>query len=111
MIVISVPQGKKLTSYGSWYKARNYRFRQFKTKACKDCPVRSECTTAKQNGKIVQRSEFTEYIEQNAKRVKQNQDLYKKRQAIVEHPFGTLKRQWGYNYILTKQGNKEQAQM
>ena len=24
--------------------------------------------------------------------------------AIVENPFGTLKRQWGFNYILTKKG-------
>jgi hypothetical protein len=24
--------------------------------------------------------------------------------AIVEHPFGTMKRQWGFNYILTKKG-------
>ncbi len=30
--------------------------------------------------------------------------LYKKRQAIVEHPFGTLKRQCGFSYILTKKG-------
>jgi hypothetical protein len=30
--------------------------------------------------------------------------LYKRRQAIVEHPYGTLKRQWGFSYILTKKG-------
>nr|WP_299206722.1 transposase [uncultured Brumimicrobium sp.] len=39
------------------YKARNYRFKQYKTKACKTCPVRSECTTSKVNGKVIQRSE------------------------------------------------------
>ena len=27
---------------------------------------------------------------------------YKKRQAIVEHPYGTIKRQWGFSYIMTK---------
>ena len=26
------------------------------------------------------------------------------RQTIVEHPYGTLKRQWGFSYILTKKG-------
>jgi len=31
-------------------------------------------------------------------------NIYRKRQAIVEHPYGTIKRQWGYSYILTKQG-------
>jgi hypothetical protein len=30
--------------------------------------------------------------------------LYKRRQAIVEHPYGTIKRQWGFSYILTKKG-------
>jgi len=25
-------------------------------------------------------------------------------QAIVEHPYGTIKRQWGFSYILTKKG-------
>ncbi|MFP4023985.1 MAG: hypothetical protein ACLFVR_05615 [Thiohalospira sp.] len=30
--------------------------------------------------------------------------MYRKRQAIVEHPYGTIKRQWGFSYILTKQG-------
>jgi len=30
--------------------------------------------------------------------------LYKRRQEIVEHPYGTIKRQWGFSYILTKKG-------
>jgi hypothetical protein len=86
------PQGHRLTSNGNWYKARNYRFKQYKTKACKNCPVRSQCTTAKQNGKILQRSEFTKYIEQNKITVAKYPETYKKRQALVEHPFGTMKR-------------------
>jgi transposase len=100
------PQGHALKSNGTHYKARNYTFKQYKTKACKTCPVREQCTTAKVNGKIIQRSEFTEYIENNAKRIKKSGELYKKRQAIVEHPFGTIKRQWGFDHIMTKKGMK-----
>lgn len=100
------PQGRSLTSNGTWYKARNYRFKQYKTKACKTCPLRAQCTTAKANGKIIQRSEFTEHIENNAKRIKASGELYKQRQAIVEHPFGTIKRQWGFDRIMTKKGIK-----
>ena len=33
-------------------------------------------------------------------------ELYQKRQAIVEHPFGTIKRQWGFDYIMTKKTMK-----
>ena len=98
------PQGHALTSNQTWYKARNYKFKQYKTKACKGCPVRDECTTAKVNGKVIQRSEFTQNIKRNAQRIHVNQKLYKKRQALVEHPFGTIKRQWGFDHIMTKKG-------
>ena len=98
------PQGHTLTSNQTHYKARNYRFKQYKTTACKSCPVRNQCTTAKANGKIIQRSQFTQYIQDNAARVKNNETLYRKRQALVEHPYGTIKRQWGFDHIMTKQG-------
>jgi transposase len=96
------PEGNTLKSNGSTYKGRNYRFKQYKTNKCKNCPVRALCTTAKANGKVIQRSEFHQYIEQNAKRVLKNTEVYKKRQAIVEHPYGTMKRQWGFDHITTK---------
>lgn len=96
------PQGHELHSNGTWYKREAAQFRQFKTPKCKSCPARSECTTSVQNGKIVQRSEYQYYIEQNKERVAQNQNYYRRRQAIVEHPYGTIKRQWGFNYIMTK---------
>lgn len=96
------PQKNILKSNGSNYKGRNYYFKQYKTNKCKTCPVRALCTTSKTNGKVIQRSEFVQYIEDNAKRVSQNPEAYKKRQAIVEHPFGTMKRQWGFNHIITK---------
>jgi transposase len=98
------PEGHELTSNGNWYRARNYRFKQYRTKACRDCPVRNQCTSAKQNGKILQRSEFTGFIERNASAVKNQPGIYKKRQALVEHPFGTIKRQWGFDHIITKKG-------
>lgn len=95
------PQGHILKSNGSWYKGNNYMFKQYRTRACKGCPARARCTTAK-NGKILQRSEFKAYIEESAERVVQDRELYKRRQAIVEHPFGTIKRQWGFDHVMTK---------
>jgi transposase len=96
------PQGNTLKSNGSTYKGRNYRFKQYKTNKCRSCPVRALCTTSKVNGKVIQRSEFHQYIQDNAQRVLQDPDAYKKRQAIVEHPYGTIKRQWGFDHIITK---------
>lgn len=100
------PQGNILTSNQTRYKARNYTFKQYKTKACKQCSVRHKCTTSKINGKVIQRTEFTKHIQANAKRVEQSGQLYKKRQALVEHPYGTIKRQWGFDHIITKKGIK-----
>lgn len=98
------PQNQTLTSNQTHYQTRNYTFKQYKTKACKLCKVRSQCTTAKANGKIVQRSQYAQGIQDNAKRVEQNKDLYRLRQALVEHPYGTIKRQWGFDHIMTKKG-------
>lgn len=40
----------------------------------------------------------------NLQNTKEKEHLYRRRQAIVEHSYGTLKRQWGFCYILTKKG-------
>jgi len=99
------PQGNKLTTLGTWHKARTYRFKRYTTKACMECPVKEECSKAKY-GKGVQRSEYQEYINRNKERIENNKDYYRKRQAIVEHPYGTIKRQWGFSYISTKKGKQ-----
>ena len=102
------PQGQILTTNGSWYKERTSSgniiwFKQYKTKACRTCPASSQCTRSKK-GRLIQRSEFADYYEKNRRNTLDKEQLYKRRQTIVEHPFGTLKRQWGFSYILTKKG-------
>lgn len=95
------PKNRKLTTTGKWHVARTYKFKRYTTKSCISCSVKNECSKAKY-GKAIQRSEYQQPIETNKERVKQNQIYYKRRQAIVEHPYGTLKRQWGFSYITTK---------
>ena len=104
------PQEQILRTTGSWYKKRSNRntiiiFKQYKTPACRSCPVRSQCTKSK-NGRLIERNKYTEYYEINRNNVEHKQHLYRRRQTIVEHPFGTVKRQWGFSYILTKKGIK-----
>ena len=88
------PQGNKLTTNGTWHKTHTYHFKRYTTRACKSCPVKDQCSKAKY-GKAIQRSEYQEYIDKNKDRIEQNPDYYRQRQAIVEHPYGTIKRQWG----------------
>jgi hypothetical protein len=97
------PEGEILTSFGSWYQNNNAKFKQYKTKACLSCEAKSKCTIAKK-GKVISRSEYQPYYQKNKKLNEQHRDLYKQRQAIVEHPYGTIKRQWGFSYIITKRG-------
>jgi transposase len=104
----SCPQGEVLRTNGSWYTTHGRRnilisFKQYKTKACKSCPVQMKCTRSK-TGRLIERSIYAENYERNRKNVVDKEQLYKRRQTIAEHPFGTIKRQWGYSYILTKQG-------
>ena len=95
------PANQTLTSNQKWYKTPNYQFKQYKTKGCQTCAVRSECTLAK-NGKIIQRSEYQGAVDRNKQNIIAKPELYKQRQALVEHPFGTIKRQWGFDHIMTK---------
>ncbi|MDX5418533.1 MAG: IS1182 family transposase [Hymenobacteraceae bacterium] len=102
------PEGHTLTTNGHVYSKHLSRsnptsFHQYRTKACKTCAVRSLCTTAK-NGKLIERNVYSPLFERNRQNIQRNPELYKRRQAIVEHPFGTIKRQWGYGYVLTKRG-------
>jgi len=44
-------------------------------------------------------------------RILRHRDMYKRRQAIVEHPFGTIKRSWGFSYTLLKSKEKVSGEM
>ena len=73
------------------------RMKHYKTKACLSCPLFVRCTTNKK-GRLIERSEHQNLIDTNKQRHNQNQSIYRKRQAIVEHPFGVIKRQWDFIY-------------
>jgi transposase len=103
------PQGHKLSTNGKWYKKnkrnRIINFQHYKTKKCNTCPVINQCKkNTHGRGRVIERTEYAPYIEQNRKNVEENEHGYKRRQSIVEHPYGTIKRQWGFNYIITKKG-------
>jgi len=97
------PANKILKTNGNLYSKgkANYRMKQYKTKACDYCEIRNQCTKNK-SGRILERSEFQELTDENNQRVENNPDYYRQRQQIIEHPFGTIKRQWGFEFTLLK---------
>lgn len=97
------PQDQILTSNGTWYEGKAEPFKQYKTTACKTCDKREKCTASK-DGRQIQRNKSALNVLKNKENMEQNMAIYKQRQAIVEHPFGTIKRNWGFDHIMTKQG-------
>lgn len=108
------PAGETMTSNGREYvKNRGKHRKEYKVKVyklpfetCKACPFKEDCAGAanlkNSKGRSIERSEYDDYIEANRQRFEDNKDIYKQRQTIVEHPFGTIKRQWGFDHTLLK---------
>ena len=109
------PAGAVLTSLGTWHNKKgeaaetSYRFKTYRTDACKKCPLKNQCT--KLPKRIIQRSEYQDAVDINDNNIKQNPHYYKRRQAICEHPFGSIKRHWGYTHTLMKGLEKVNGEM
>ena len=103
------PEGKILTTNGNWYVKSTqlylYYVKHYKTTACSSCPALALCTKNKK-GRLIERSEYQPYMEQNKRNIEKHPATYKKRQAIIEHTYGIIKRQWGFYFISTKKGIK-----
>ena len=112
------PNQEKLTSNGTWYvhkatskrkKDRKYKQYTLPSKTCQACPFAEQCQGNRYknwHGKTIERTEFDEAVEANRKRLALKPQAYKQRKEIIEHPFGTIKRSWGYSYTLVKTKKK-----
>jgi hypothetical protein len=58
----------------------------------------------------MERSKYAEATEQNKLRTEAEREKYLLRQQISEHPFGIIKRQWGYDHVLMKGKEKNQGE-
>lgn len=101
------PQGKLLHTKGTWHTKKRdeknvYQYKKYRTPACATCAVKQLCTGRAKGGREIERSEYAAAVEANGKRYRENAQLYRKRQEINEHIFGTIKRQWNYYYTNLK---------
>lgn len=116
------PQGHKMKSNGNWYK-KNHKsekrktggttqVKHYKTPHCKNCPVLNQCTkNTGGRGRVIERGQYQDTVDRNNYRMKTQRELYNRRQTICEHPFGTIKRAWGYTYALLKGLKKVDGEM
>jgi len=113
------PAGKELVSDGKWYKRKErkkikrYQVYKLPTQVCSECPYVQYCLAKKsvhKKGRSINRIEHQDAIEKNRRRIEAFPEIYKRRQEMVEHPFGTFKRQWGFSYFLLKTKEKVEAE-
>jgi transposase len=94
------PAGEELTfRHASHEKGRDVRY--YRTYACGHCALRPQCTRNLQSRRI-SRSANEHVLEEMNARVASNPEILRKRKAIVEHPFGTIKRWMNQAYFLTR---------
>lgn len=73
---------------------------------CGACPLKARCLTPKAPYRSIGRWEHEDVIERHRARMQGADDLMRRRFAIVEHPFGTLKCRAGYRHFLVRGFNK-----
>lgn len=94
------PAGKELTHrFNTEEQGRQLRY--YRARDCRRCVLKKQCTRNRGN-RTITREEDEAVMEAMAARVKAAPEKMKLRKALCEHPFGTLKRWFGYSYFLVK---------
>jgi Transposase DDE domain len=121
--VYTCPNNQPLKTSGNWHEKKGRQGQvqtQFKLyrspfSVCSTCPFKDKClseSNQKQgHGRTIERSKYEVAALANKQRITRQRDKYKRRQAIVEHPFGTIKRAWGFHYTLLKGREKIGGEM
>jgi transposase len=101
------PAGVELTHrFNTYEKGRALRY--YRTSACAQCPLKEQCT--RNQSRTITREEDEGLMDAMAARVAAQPEKMKLRKALVEHPFGTIKRWFGYTYFLVKGLDKVRAE-
>lgn len=79
-------------------------------KACKNCEFMSRCTKSK-TGRSIFRHKDQNFLDTFNLKFELNIKKYRERQMIVEHPYGTIKRCWGFGYFLLRGKAKTTCEM
>jgi transposase len=73
-----------------------------RTKICRACPSRIKCLSPKASQRVIRRWKHEDVLERHRTRMQGASELMRRRSAIVEHPFGTLKCRAGYRHFLVR---------
>jgi transposase len=94
------PAGAELTyRFATYELGRELRY--YRASNCKQCSLKSRCTRNKAN-RTITREENEHLMEAMAARMRAQPHKFKLRKTLAEHPFGTIKRWFGYTHFLLK---------
>jgi transposase len=102
------PAGERLP-YRFTNEENGKRLRRYWTTACKNCSLKSQCTTGPE--RRIPRWEHEHLLEVVQQRLDANPQAMRQRRETVEHPFGTMKARMGATHFLTKTLPKVAAEM
>ena len=71
-------------------------------KACQSCPLKARCLSPKAVTRTIRRWEHEDVLDRHRARMQGADELMRRRSAIVEHPFGTIKCRAGYRHFLVR---------
>jgi transposase len=97
--VYRCPAGEKL-KYHFTVEENGQRLRRYWTNACRMCPIKQQCTTARE--RRITRWEHEHVLEAVQTRLDKDPQAMRTRRETVEHPFGTLKMRMGATHFLMK---------
>ena len=95
------PTGNILSFFENTSK-NGIKYRRYKCSECNSCKYKNVCTSSSR-GRTLQRWEHEDILDAVRQDTLNNNDVYKQRRCIVEHPFGTIKRTLGYSFFLRRQ--------
>ena len=95
------PAGNELSFFENTSK-NGLKYRKYRCSSCNSCKYHKACTSSV-SGRTIQRWEHEDILEAVCLDTWNNNDIYKQRRCIVEHPFGTVKRSLGYSFFLRRQ--------
>jgi transposase len=95
------PQANTMHRFRSQPKSDGRRVYLYRTVSCGQCPVRASCTTSPR-GRYVYRWDQEAVLDRLKLRLATAPPLLRRRKAIIEHVFGTLKKIWGYGAFLLR---------
>jgi transposase len=73
---------------------------------CDTCQLRARCLAPKATTRTIARWEHEDVLERHQARMQSAGNLMRRRSALVEHPFGTIKCRAGYRHFLVRGFNK-----